>query len=86
MVQNVQHLCYRALALCYVNYYVEQCINPLNYKQLNLLRIVPEQVCDFSSLSIFCLECKTFSRRAAQRLIVLHPRQNIESERKWQTC
>jgi hypothetical protein len=25
------------------------------------------------------------SRRAARRLIVLHPKQNIESELKWQT-
>ena len=28
--------------------------------------------------------CKTISRRAARRLIVLHPKQNIESEPKWQ--
>ena len=42
--------------------------------------------CRFSSLSIFCLECKTISRRAARWLIVLHPKQNIESELKWQTC
>jgi len=25
------------------------------------------------------------SRRAARRLIVLHPKQNTESEQKWQT-
>jgi hypothetical protein len=48
--------------------------------------IVPKQVCHFSSLSIFCLGCKTISRRAARRLIVLHPKQKIESELKWQTC
>ena len=42
--------------------------------------------CHFSSLSIFCLGRKTITRRAARRLIVLHPKQNIESELKWQTC
>ena len=26
------------------------------------------------------------SRRAAHRLIVLHPKLNIESDLKWQTC
>ena len=61
-------------------------INPFPDEQLNLLGIVPKQVCHFSSLSIFCLGCKTISRRAARRLIVLHPKQNIESELKWQTC
>ena len=45
-----------------------------------------KQVCHFSSLSMFCLGCKTISRRAARRLIVLHPKQNIESQLKWQTC
>ena len=40
----------------------------------------------FSSLSIFCLGCKTISRRAARRLIVLRPKQNMESGLKWQTC
>jgi len=29
---------------------------------------------------VFCLGCKTLSRRAARRLVVLHPKQNIESE------
>jgi hypothetical protein len=48
--------------------------------------IVKKQVYHFGSLSIFCLGCKTISRRAARRLIVLHPKQNIESEQKWQTC
>jgi len=38
----------------------------------------------FSSLYMFCLGCKTIRRRAARRLIVLHPRQNVESELKWQ--
>ena len=38
------------------------------------------QVCHFSSLSILCLGCTKISRRAARRLIVLHPKQNIESE------
>jgi len=47
---------------------------------------VLEQVCNFSSLSIFCLGCKASSRRAAGQRIVLHPKQNMESELKWQTC
>jgi len=38
--------------------------------------IVPKQICHFSQLSIFCLGCKTISRRAARRrLLVLHPNQ-----------
>jgi len=45
---------------------------------------VPEQVCHFSSLSTFCLGCKTISRRAARRPIAPHPKQNTESEQKWQ--
>jgi len=60
--------------------------NPFPDEQLNFLGILPEQVCHFSSLSIFCLGCKTSIRRGARRLIVLHPKQNIESELKWQTC
>jgi hypothetical protein len=36
--------------------------------------------------TVFCLGCKTISRRAARRLIVLHPKQNTESELKWRTC
>jgi len=54
--------------------------------QLYLLGTMPKQVCQFSSLSIFCLGCKIISQRAACRLIVLHPKQNIESELNWQTC
>jgi len=42
--------------------------------------------CHFSSISIFCLRCKTVSRRAARCLIVLHPKHNIETELKRQTC
>src|SRR6202021_2377320 len=73
-------------------------VNPFPDEQLNLLGIVPKQVCHFSSLSIFCFGCKTIRRRAAlpliacversraRRLIALHPEQNIESELKWQTC
>src|ERR1700721_108198 len=60
--------------------------NPFPDKQLTLLGTVPKPVCHFRSLSIFCLGCKTISRRAACRLIVLHPKQNIESELEWQTC
>jgi hypothetical protein len=66
--------------------FVAQCFNHFADKQLTLLGIMPKQVCQFSSLSIFCLGCKTISRRAARRLIVLDPKQNIESELKWQTC
>jgi len=32
--------------------------------------------------AIFCWGCKPISQRAARRLIVLHPKQNIESELK----
>ena len=32
--------------------------NPFTDKQLNLFGTVPKQVCYFSSLSIFCFECK----------------------------
>src|ERR1700721_2041360 len=60
--------------------------NPFPDEQLNLLGIVPKQVCHFSSLCIFCLGCNTISRRAVRRLIVLHRKQNIESELKWLTC
>jgi hypothetical protein len=57
-------------------------INPFHDEQLTLLGTVPKQVCHFRSLSLslFCLGCKTISRRAARRLIVLHPKQNIESD------
>jgi hypothetical protein len=41
-----------------------------------------KQVCHFSSLSIFCLGSKTISRRAARRLMVLHPKQTIEKTEK----
>ena len=60
--------------------------NPFTGEQLHFLGSVPEHICHFSSLSIFCLGCKTISRRAAGRLIVLHPKQNIEGELKWLTC
>jgi hypothetical protein len=56
--------------------------NPFPDEQLNLLDIVPKPVCHFSSLSIFCLGCKTISQPASW-LIALHPKQNIESELKW---
>jgi hypothetical protein len=49
-------------------------VNPLTDEHLNLLGTVKKQVCHFSSLFIFCLGCKTISRRAASRLIVLHPK------------
>ena len=58
--------------------------DPFPDEQLNLLGTVPEQINHFSSLSVFCLGCKTISRQAARRLIVLHPKQNIQSELKWQ--
>jgi len=44
-------------------------INPFTYEQLNLLDTVPKQVCHFSSLYIFCLGCKTISRRSAVRFV-----------------
>jgi hypothetical protein len=40
----------------------------------------------FTFYSLYCLRCKTISRRAVRRLIVLHSKQNIESELKWRTC
>jgi len=67
----------------------KMCINPLPDEQrfcavefLYILMHKINQICHFSSLSIFCLGCKAISRRAARRLIVLHPKQNIESEPK----
>jgi hypothetical protein len=48
--------------------------NPFLVEPLNLLGTLPKQVCYFSSLSIFCLGSKTISRRAASRMIVLHPK------------
>jgi hypothetical protein len=48
-------------------------IGPFTEKQLNLLGIVPKQVCYFSSLDKFCLGCRTIRQRAARWLIVLHP-------------
>jgi len=47
------------------------------------MRCKTEQVCHFSSLSRFCLGLKTISRRAARQLIVLRPKENIESEKKF---
>jgi len=55
-------------------------INPFTDEQQNLLGIMPKQVCHFSSLFIYCFGCKMISREAARGLIVLHPKQNIESE------
>jgi len=53
--------------------------NPLTDEQhLNIcLRHKIHKVCYICSLHIFCLGCKTISCRAAHRLIVLHPKQNI---------
>jgi len=62
-----------------------QISNPFTDKQLNLLGNVPKQACHFGSVFVFCLGCKTVSRRAARLLIVLHPEQNMESELEWQT-
>jgi len=36
--------------------------------------------CHFSSLSIYCFGCRTINRRAARRLIVVHPKKYIKSE------
>jgi len=60
--------------------------NPFTDEQLNFLCTGPLQIYHFSSLSIFCLGCKTISRRAALWLIALHTIQNIQSELKRQTC
>jgi len=40
----------------------------------------------FGSLFIFCLGSKMIGRRAARRLIILHPKQHVESELKLKTC
>ena len=64
----------------------EAVFNPFTGKQLNLVVTVQKQVSHLSSFHIFCLGCITISRRAARRLMVLHPKQNIESDLKWQTC
>jgi len=62
---------------------VEISFNPFPDEQLNLLGTAPKQVCHFSSLYIYCLGCKNDQR--ARRLIILHLKQNIYSELKWQT-
>jgi len=61
-------------------------LNPFPNEQQHLLGIVEKQLGHVGSLALFCLECKTIIRRAARRLIALHPKQNIESELKRQTC
>jgi len=61
-------------------------LNPFPDEQLSLIGILPEQVCHFGSLCVFCLGCKTISRRAARRLIALHHKQGVQIEQKWQTC
>jgi len=60
--------------------------NPFTDKQLTLFCTVPKLIYRFRLLSVFCLRCGTISRRAARRLIVLHPSKSMESELKWQTC
>src|SRR6202044_2702621 len=67
--------------ICYICYIVE-----LPFPELILDGHRAKTSLHVSSLSIFCFGCKTISRRTARRLIVLHPKQNIESELKWQTC
>jgi len=47
---------------------------------------MPKQFCHFSSFSVFCLGRKMISRRAARRLMLLHPEQNLKSELKWKIC
>jgi len=46
----------------------------------------PKQVYHFSSLSVFVYYVKASADEQLARLIVLHSKQNIESELKWQTC
>jgi len=50
-------------------------INPFPDEQLNLLGIVPEQDCHFSSLSIFYLGCKLV-RFCASKCIKVHHHKN----------
>jgi len=54
--------------------------NPFPDEQLNLVGNVPKQVRHFTSLSISCWGCQMICRRAARRLIDLHPKQDIEFE------
>jgi hypothetical protein len=69
------------IRLCCLTLYLKNGIFiPLHFDSQNLPSL------HFSSLSIFCLGCKTISRRAARRLIVLHPKHNLEGELKWQAC
>jgi len=48
----------------------------------------PTKICSaiIRSVSIFCVKCKTIGRRAARRLIVLHPKHTIDIEHEMQTC
>jgi len=46
--------------------------NPLPDEQLNLLVTVSKQVCHFSSLSLFCVGCKTKYRKLAKTLDFVH--------------
>jgi len=54
-------------------------VNPLTGDQQTFVSTM-QQVCQLNSLSIFCLACKTISQRKALRVIVLRPKQKIESE------
>jgi len=66
--------------------YIGMYFNPFPDKQLSLLGTVPKPVFFFNSLSTFCLRCEMISRRAARRLVDLHPKQSIEGELKRYTC
>jgi len=50
------------------------------------MRYKIKQICYFSSFSTFRLGQKRICQRADRRLIVLHPKQNTESEPKEQIC
>ena len=83
---NLRSLCQPlTLFAYYVHAGLKNSLNPFPDKRLYLIDIVRKQVCHFSSRSIVCVGC-TISRRAARRPIVLHPKHNIESQLKWQTC
>jgi len=79
-----------ALHLYFIAFQINYCLsrNLLTFSLTKsiLVRHKIYQVCHFSSLYIFCLGCKTISRRAARRLILFHPRQNLESGLKCQIC
>jgi hypothetical protein len=72
--------CEICLVLCQNKFAILVSCISLSVTNSSFMRHKIKQICHFSSFSIFCVGCKTISRRAARRLIVLHRKQNIESE------